>query len=103
MFDQAFTYEEDTEVVDVDDAPIARSRVPTEDLAVHVLVDGHYHRRHPSLAKTSCGIPYHSQFAPVRREMMVHPLAPRTVCQCFTDDEIAEADGIALAEKEGAL
>lgn len=96
----AYAYERDKEVVDVEDPP-ALNRVPTEDLAVHVLVDGAYHRRHPALAKTSCGILYHSQFSPIRRELLVHPLS-RT-CGCFTADELAEADDAETESRRGTL
>lgn len=88
---RALAYDRDKEIVDVDELP-AMPRVATEELAVHVLVDGHYHRRHPSLAKTACGIAYHAQFCPTRREMLVHPLS--RMCGCFTKPELDEADDV---------
>ena len=91
MFDGSRSY-------DPDHAPIALPRVPTEDLAVHVLVDGEYHRRHPRLGRTSCGLYFNAQYCPVRREELVHPLS-RT-CDCFTVAELAEADE-AKRQEEG--
>lgn len=94
----------DTVVIDEEDLPQppALPRVPTKDLAVHVLVEGFYHRRHPSLGKTSCGrYSFHSEFCPVRREMLVHPLSRD--CGCFTREELREADDVARKEREKAL
>lgn len=63
-------------------------RVPTEDLTMQVLHGGTWHRRLPDLSATACGSRFHSQFAPVRREELTHPL-----CRgCFTPLELARAD-----------
>jgi hypothetical protein len=92
MFDRssARQYEPDTKVVDEPTVPIRLNRVPTQELAVHVLVDGAKHRRHPRLGKTACGIVYNAQFCPTFREELVHPLSRE--CRCFTPEELAEAD-----------
>jgi len=81
------SYESDTLVVDVDERP-ARPRARTEELTMQVHHEGDWHRRTPDLATTACGLPVHSQFAPVRREELRHPLC-RT---CFTPFELAKAD-----------
>lgn len=86
----ALAYERDTEVVDVDDPPIARSRVPTAELTMQVYVDGAYHRRTPDLATTACGLPVHSEFTNARREELTHPLSRE--CGCFTPFELSKAD-----------
>lgn len=97
---RALKYEADTEVTDVDDSlsipddadtqPISMPRVSTDELAMHVIVQGLRHRRHPKLSTTSCGMEIHSGFATPMREEIVHPLSRD--CGCFTTFEIAEAD-----------
>jgi hypothetical protein len=80
----SLAYEPDTIVIDEPQ----RGRVPTEELTVHVYVESTWHRRLPDLSATSCGSRYHSQFSPVRREELKHPL-----CRgCFTPLELARAD-----------
>jgi len=102
--------DDDTEVIDVpvpvekplvQTEPIAIPRTPTGDLVVHVLVDGSYHRRHPSTSKTSCGVEFHTQFCPTRREELSHPLSRD--CGCFTTFEIAEADELERSKYTGKL
>jgi hypothetical protein len=57
-------------------------------LTMHVMVNGHWHRRTPDMGSTACGILYHAQFAPVRREELSQPM-----CRgCFTAHELALAD-----------
>lgn len=64
---------------------------------MQVLHAGAWHRRLPDLSATSCGARYHSQFAPIRREALKHPLCGG----CFTAFEIARADAAELAESDG--
>ena len=87
-----FAYERDVEIADVDEPErIARPRVDTKELTVHVIVEGWRHRRHASTTKTSCGEHrLHAAFAVPVREEIVHPLS--RYCGCFTRAEIAEAD-----------
>lgn len=87
MFDDE-RHHADTVVVDVDDFTPPRARVRTEDLTMHVFHEGRWHRRMPDLSATSCDEQYNSQFAPLRREELTHPLCPR----CFTAAELARAD-----------
>ncbi len=79
----------ETYVVDDPDAPavVPRSRAITEELIVHVQVQGMWHRRTPTLAETSCGISYHGQFSALRRQELVGRLCP----VCFTKHELAIA------------
>lgn len=63
-------------------------RVSTEDLLMQTNVLGVWHRRLPDLSATSCGMPFNSQFSPVRREELRHPLCP----DCFTAFELRKAD-----------
>lgn len=89
----SLAYQRDVEIADVDDwrdEQPAISRRGTKDYIVHVLVNGTYHRRSPGLGVTACGEPFHSQFAPIRREELRHPLSRS--CGCFTAFEIAKAD-----------
>jgi hypothetical protein len=80
------SYEPDTVVVDVED-PSPRARVQAEELTMHVMHGGLWHRRMPDLSATSCDERYHSQFAPLRREELTEPL-----CRvCFTPAEIERA------------
>lgn len=97
MATPALAYDEaDKEVVDVEEPPfrpvagppIARSRTSTGELTMQVLVDGEWHRRMPEITPTSCEREYNTQFSPVRREELTHPLCP----VCFTPAEIARAD-----------
>src|SRR5689334_20815628 len=89
-----FSDEEDTkEVIDVVEKPlppIARPRVATADLTMQVFHKGAYHRRTPDLATTACGQRLHSEYSPVRREVLLHPLSRD--CGCFTPFELAKAD-----------
>lgn len=88
MDDAAYAF--DTFVVDdPDEQPMpSLGRVRTEDLTMQILVMGQWHRRTPDLKATACGVPYHSQFAPTRREELCNPLCP----QCFTDHELSIAN-----------
>lgn len=72
--------------------PIAIGRVPTGELAVHVLHEGHRHRRLPDLSATSCGERYHAQFTPVLREELTHRNGELCRDGCFTAVELAIAD-----------
>lgn len=87
-------YEADTVIVDVDD--IAVPRVRTEDLVAQILVMGRWHRRTPDLKTTACGVPFHSQFAPTRREELCNPLCG----SCFTAHELSIANVRDIEEGE---
>lgn len=87
MHDAAHRYDPDTIVVDVDDGP-SFGRVSTEDLTMQILVMGKWHRRTPDLKTTACGVPFHSQFSPTRREELCNPLCG----DCFTDYEKSVAN-----------
>ncbi len=90
---------DDTQVVDDPDAQtvcISVGRVSTEDLVAQVNVIGVWHRRTPDLKTTACGIPYHSQFAPTRREELCNPLC----AECFTHHELAVANVRDIEEGE---
>ncbi len=91
----AQAYEADTVVVDVDERPSPRTSRRTEELTMQILHAGAWHRRMPDLAATACDKPFHSQFAPVRREELTHPLCPT----CFTSAELGRADK-ALAKSQ---
>ena len=78
------------------DEPIAMPRVSTEDLVAQVNVLGAWHRRTPDLKTTACGVPYHSQFAPVRREELCNPLCH----QCFTSHELSIANVRDIEERD---
>lgn len=72
--------------------PIAIGRVKTEDLIVHVHVDGYWHRLHPSTVKTACGLAVNYARSATRDgRRPEHPLAPPP-CDCWTRLERAEAD-----------
>lgn len=75
----------ETLVVDDPDAPGMPTlpRVSTEELTMHVHVDGEWHRRMPDLSETSCGRPFHSQFSTPRREELTGALCET----CFTPRE----------------
>jgi len=77
--------------------PLTVGRVSTEDLVAQVNVLGKWHRRTPDMSATSCGILYHSQFAPTRREELCNPLCDA----CFTPYELSLANirGIEEGEK----
>jgi hypothetical protein len=82
-------YARDTYIVDlgdIDDAPRA-PRATTEELTMHVNVLGIWHRRTPDLGATACGILYHSQYSPTRREDLTGDLC----ADCFTGYELALA------------
>lgn len=64
-------------------------RVRTEELTMQVLAFGCWHRRTPDLLTTACGVPFHSQFSPLRREELTEPLCR----ECFTTFEINKAKG----------
>ena len=89
MHDGARQYEADTVVIDIEEssAPV-RNRVATAELTMQVMVLGEWHRRTPDLKTTACGVPYHSQFAPTRREELCNPLCG----SCFTHHELAIAN-----------
>jgi hypothetical protein len=86
-------YARDTEVADVDEP---RPRRITWDFVVHVMHSGLWHRRLPDMSATACGERYHSQFAPVRREVLEHPLCPG----CFVPLELARADAADVEKYE---
>lgn len=88
----AVAYEPDTIVMDLDEQAAS---APTEELTMHAMVEGQWHRRMPDLSETSCEKRYHSQFAPLRREELTHPLCPI----CFTPAEIRRADAKQQAER----
>lgn len=78
-------------------ARVAISRRQTQEVIVHVIVDGLWHRRSPGLSATACGIHIHSQFNNVRPEQLLHPLSRD--CRCFTPYELGEADKRAAKER----
>lgn len=103
---QLFDFDdEDTEVSDVPLeqpllVPIARPRVETRDLVVHVCTDdGRWHRLHPSTTKTACGIPV-NYYRSVNRAGR-YPEHPLGRCQCWTDEERKEADDAWLTKFPG--
>lgn len=103
MHDALARYEPDTVVVDVE-RPTTRTkptspRAHPEELTMQVLADGAWHRRTPDLKTTACGMPLHSQFSPVRREELRHPLS--RACGCFTSFELARADQLEAADRDG--
>lgn len=74
------------------------SRTRTDGaLTMQVLQEGHWHRRTPDLATTSCGAPISSQFSPLRREALTDPLC----LVCFTDYERAKAAEQTRLDLEG--
>lgn len=89
----------DTFVIDDPDDPAwpSVSRTRTEDEDMQVLVMGQYHRRLPDLSGTACGIPYHSQFCPTRRNELTGDLCGI----CFTDHELLNAARDAAKKMEG--
>ncbi len=94
MHDRVPSYDPDVVVVDVVGP---RPRTITSELTMQILTMGAWHRRTPDLAFTSCGLAYHAQFAPVRRESHAGPLC--TIC--FTDFEIACSADLEKTDKEG--
>lgn len=96
-------YEPDKVVADIEEppfqptlvelaAPVAFSRVPTEELIVHVRDEtGHWHRRHAFKMRTACGRPWMVLGDENVRSGRYthHPLAD---CECWTTEEWAEAD-----------
>jgi hypothetical protein len=89
------SYHLDTVIVDVDEP--SRPRVASEELTVQVMTGGTWHRRRRDLAMTACGLTYHSQFAPVRRENDAGPLCVK----CHTDYELAQSEKLAKTDNEG--
>lgn len=82
----AVPYYYDTSADDSDEQPtIALPRVSTSELTMQVAVLGRWHRRTPDLSATACGILYHSQFAPTRREELCGALCS----DCFTKFELS--------------
>ncbi len=75
----AVAYEADTIVLDPGEQ---------EGVTMQIFANGTWHRRLPDLSATACGVAFHSQFAPARRETLQHPLCPG----CFTPIELARAD-----------
>lgn len=72
------------------DDPDATGELDEERM--HVLIEGFYHRRTPSLAHSACGIPIATMTAPLRRiERLEHPLCRRG---CFSAFELAIADEV---------
>ncbi len=86
MFDHAPVH--DRIVIDDPDAPEpSRASPADEEMTMQVYVIGVWHRRTPDLKTTACGIPFHSQFATARRELLKGDLCPT----CFTSFELAKA------------
>ena len=86
-----FAYDTETFVIDDPDLePPAVGRVATAELTMQVLILGRYHRRTPDLSHTACGIPFHSEFTPPRREQYGGTLCP----ECFTTFELALSEVI---------
>jgi hypothetical protein len=89
----AVSYDPDTLVIEVPEERTSSRRTTRRigtEVDVHVLVEGHWHKRTPDHALTSCGAHrLHSQFHSVR-----HPVLLGRLCeQCFTAFErgIAES------------
>ncbi len=55
---------------------------------MQILHEGRYHRRLSDLSRTACGERYHSEFAPPRAEVLIHPLC----WLCFTAFELGQAE-----------
>lgn len=95
MHDALRKYEPDTIVEDVDDwqpEPIARGRVPTGDLEVHVQLDDGWHREDVEDAtETACDVHVNERLVIDRRarRKIEHPLAP---CECWTTKEKGKAN-----------
>lgn len=86
LHDNYAAYDLDTIVEDLEDHhPIARPRVRTEDLTMHVYTMGKHHRRTPDLSHTACGKPILGQFDPTRPEQLVGDLCREG---CFTSFEL---------------
>ncbi len=68
---------------------------PSAELIMHCNVLGEWHRRTPDLLTTACGESFHSQFTPLRREVLTHPLC----AECFTLFEIDLADARRAIER----
>jgi hypothetical protein len=91
----ALAYQRDTEVFDVDDLDepqpsIARSRVDTGDLTMHVYVDGAWHRLDPYTLDAACGAKVTANSARMHERAFKYPLARD--CGCFTKVELERAD-----------
>ena len=67
--------------------PVTGRTRTDEFRTMQVMVLSRWHRRMPSLEETSCEVPYHSQFCPLRREELTGDLC--TVC--FTPGELDRA------------
>ncbi len=61
-----------------------------EERSVQILLLGLWHRRTPDLAHTACGVPFHAEFTPIRRETLYGNLCG----VCFTDYERGRAKTI---------
>lgn len=104
---QSLSYEDDTEVVDVEEPPPSIGRVATEDLSVHVRDEnGFWHRRHPVKLQTSCGMPWRNWSWQNRRDgrHIDPPLAEvrpdGEPCDCWTREERKEAADQARLREE---
>lgn len=99
MLDLALPYviERDDEDTIVIDDPDARAR--DQELTMHVMVEGEWHRMLPDLSETSCEKRYHSAFSPLRmHDQLVHPLCG----VCFTPGERRLADKHTERERAAA-
>jgi hypothetical protein len=108
-----FQYRPDSVIEDVDDhshpaprrskpttsQPIARGRVATGDLTVHVQLDDGWHRLDPAGSDTACPRerPFEPRLELGRRieRVIEHPLAD---CECWTSKERAKADANYLSK-----
>jgi hypothetical protein len=100
MHDAMRSYEADTEVVDVEEPrrsrrssvadSIARSRVDTGDLTMHVYIDGAWHRLDPYTLDAACGAKVTANSARLHERLYKYPLSRD--CGCFTKVEIERAD-----------
>jgi hypothetical protein len=91
----ALAYQRDTEIVDLDDLDepqpsIARSRVDTGDLTVHVYIDGAWHRLDPFTLDAACGAKVTANSARLNERAFKFPLSRD--CRCFTELELERAD-----------
>lgn len=76
-------YARDTFILDLEDLP-SSPRVQTEDLTMHVHIDGTWHRRTPDLKSSACAKPLDSERSAVRRDVLAGDLCP----DCFTRFEL---------------
>lgn len=87
-------YARDTFILDLEDLP-SSPRVPTEELTMHVHLEGAWHRRTPDMSHSACELVIDGQRCALRREELAGQLCTRG---CFTRFELALA---AAANQKG--